>query len=218
MDDFYGEMTMSLRELTVEKCDAILVFCLIISRAGTDIDAALNELKALSVVFMVLHHTCDPEKTVPDSSRFVTRVNTLTVDCFFYEDEGLLKCGKNSEALTRIRLWLQPQNTSPYSCLIIILLFPVIYSCDILLFGKVSAISLSTFFLQISLLLTLSPPHHEHKLLLTGYKSVVVLALIGPIHFVFSPINKARTTVCTNIIFFVCLFFVLFLRNRLLHL
>uniref|UniRef100_A0A673FNV8 Si:dkey-58f10.6 n=1 Tax=Sinocyclocheilus rhinocerous TaxID=307959 RepID=A0A673FNV8_9TELE len=104
MDDFYG-----LRELTVEKCDAILVFCFIISRAGTDIDAALNELKALSVVFMVLHHTFDPEKTVPDSSRFVTRVNTLTVDCFFYEDEGLLKCGKNYEALTRILQWLQPQ-------------------------------------------------------------------------------------------------------------
>uniref|UniRef100_A0A672MN48 Si:dkey-58f10.6 n=1 Tax=Sinocyclocheilus grahami TaxID=75366 RepID=A0A672MN48_SINGR len=105
-----------LRELTVEKCDAILVFCFIISRAGTDIDAVLNELKALSeskpVVFMVLHHTFDPEKTVPDSSRFVTRVNTVTVDCLFYEDEGLLKCGKNDEALTRILQWLQPQVSS----------------------------------------------------------------------------------------------------------
>lgn len=105
----------------------------------------------------------------------------------------------------------RPVWTWVHSCLIITLLFPVIYFCDILLFGRVSAITLSTLFLQISLLLTLFPRHHEHKrpLLLIGYKSVVVLALIGPIHLVFSPINKARTTACTNIMFFiivVCLF------------
>ncbi|KAL0193119.1 hypothetical protein M9458_011415, partial [Cirrhinus mrigala] len=33
---------------TVEECDTILVFCFIVSRAGTDIDAVLNELNALS--------------------------------------------------------------------------------------------------------------------------------------------------------------------------
>uniref|UniRef100_A0A8C1QK97 AIG1-type G domain-containing protein n=1 Tax=Cyprinus carpio TaxID=7962 RepID=A0A8C1QK97_CYPCA len=104
-----------LKELTVEKCDAILVFCFIISRTGTDIDAALNELNALSeskpAVFIVLLHTIDPDKIVPDSSRYVTRVDTLTVDCFFYEDEGLFKCMKNYEALTRINQCLQPQTS-----------------------------------------------------------------------------------------------------------
>uniref|UniRef100_A0A9J8AM33 AIG1-type G domain-containing protein n=2 Tax=Cyprinus carpio carpio TaxID=630221 RepID=A0A9J8AM33_CYPCA len=62
-------------------------------------------------VFIVLHHTIDPDKIVPDSSRYVTRVDTLTVDCFFYEDEGLFKCKKNYEALTRILQCLQPQTS-----------------------------------------------------------------------------------------------------------
>ncbi|KAI2664530.1 GTPase IMAP family member 4 [Labeo rohita] len=97
----------------VEECDAILVFCFIVSRAGTDTDAALHELNTLSeskpAVFMVFHHTFDLEKVLPDNSRYVTRLNTLTVDCLFNEDEGLLKCVKNYEALTRIHQWLQPQ-------------------------------------------------------------------------------------------------------------
>ncbi|XP_050961215.1 uncharacterized protein LOC127162482 [Labeo rohita] len=98
-----------------EKCDAILVFCFIVSRAGTDIDAALNGLNTLSeskpAVFMVLHHTFDPEKAVLDSSRYVTRKNTLTMDCFFNEDKGLLECVKNRDVDKRIRQWLQPQDT-----------------------------------------------------------------------------------------------------------
>ncbi|XP_026067868.1 uncharacterized protein LOC113049601 [Carassius auratus] len=99
--------------LTVEECDVILVFCVIVSRAGTDIDSALNELNDLSeskpAVFMVLHHTFDVEKIVPDSSRFVSRENTLTVDCLFHEDEGFPDCVKNRKALARIDQWLQPQ-------------------------------------------------------------------------------------------------------------
>ncbi|XDV20470.1 hypothetical protein PO909_025793 [Leuciscus waleckii] len=101
------------RSSTVEECDVLLVFCIIVSRTGTDIDAAVNELNALSeskpAVFMVLHHTFDPEKIVPDSSRYVTRRNTFTIDCLFDEDEGLLKCVRNDEALEGIKQWLQPE-------------------------------------------------------------------------------------------------------------
>lgn len=57
-------------------------------------------------IFMVLHHTFDPEKVVPDSSRCINRTNTRTVDFLFHEDEGLLKCMKNEEALARIKQWL----------------------------------------------------------------------------------------------------------------
>lgn len=100
---------------TAAECDVILVFTIIVSRTGTDIDAAVNELNALPVpeskpaVFMVLHHTFDPEKIVPDSSRHVTRRNTLTIDCLFDEDEGLLKCVRNNEALEGMKQWLQPE-------------------------------------------------------------------------------------------------------------
>ncbi|XP_043094912.1 uncharacterized protein LOC122345142 isoform X2 [Puntigrus tetrazona] len=90
---------------SVEDCDVILVFCPIVSRAGTDIDAALNELNAYSefkpAIFMVLHYTFEHDKVIPDSSRYINRTNTFTVDCLFHE-EGLLACDRNTEALTKI--------------------------------------------------------------------------------------------------------------------
>ncbi|XP_067265752.1 uncharacterized protein [Chanodichthys erythropterus] len=91
---------------TVRECDVILVFCTISSRVGTDIDAALKDLNNRSAskpaIFMALHHTFEPEKVIPDSSRYVNRMKTLTVDCLFNEDQGLLNCSKNDEALTKI--------------------------------------------------------------------------------------------------------------------
>ncbi|XP_073670736.1 uncharacterized protein [Paramisgurnus dabryanus] len=97
----------------VEKCDVILVFCPIVSRAGTDIQAALDQLNNCSeskpAVFMVLHHTFDREKVLPDSSRFITRGNTLTVNCLFNEDEGLLACDTNDVELDKIIQRLKPQ-------------------------------------------------------------------------------------------------------------
>ncbi len=44
---------------TVEECDVILVFCVIVSRTGTDIDAALNELNAHSGNVLLVHVLCN---------------------------------------------------------------------------------------------------------------------------------------------------------------
>ncbi|KAL7834434.1 hypothetical protein SRHO_G00286810 [Serrasalmus rhombeus] len=99
--------------LTVEECDVVLVFCPVVSQAGTDIEAALQELSGISAtkpaVLVVLHHTLNPDLTVPDSSRAVNREKTLTVDYLFYEDEGLLQCRKNDEALRRVSEWIDTQ-------------------------------------------------------------------------------------------------------------
>uniref|UniRef100_A0A672R1P0 Uncharacterized protein n=1 Tax=Sinocyclocheilus grahami TaxID=75366 RepID=A0A672R1P0_SINGR len=97
--NFRTKLEMDHKPKTDSDCDVISVFC--------------NVLLSKPAVFMVLHHTFDPEKFVPDNSRFVSRVNTLTVDCLFDADEGLLNCVKNGEALTRIHQWLQPQVSSP---------------------------------------------------------------------------------------------------------
>lgn len=40
---------------TAAECDVILVFTIIVSRTGTDIDAAVNELNALPVPGNVMH-------------------------------------------------------------------------------------------------------------------------------------------------------------------
>uniref|UniRef100_A0A672MNB2 Si:dkey-58f10.7 n=1 Tax=Sinocyclocheilus grahami TaxID=75366 RepID=A0A672MNB2_SINGR len=96
----------------VEDCDVILVFCPIVSRAGTDIVAALNELNTCSAskpaILMVFHHSFNPDKILPDSSRNITRRNTLTVDCLFNEDVGLLTCNRNEEALAKIQHVMGP--------------------------------------------------------------------------------------------------------------
>ncbi|KAI7806077.1 hypothetical protein IRJ41_025885, partial [Triplophysa rosa] len=90
--------------------------------AGTDIEAALKKLNGLSeskaAIIMVLHHTFDPEKIVPDSSKCINRPNTLTVDCLFFEDTGLLQCMKNKDALDSIQQWLQPQVFTLYTLLV----------------------------------------------------------------------------------------------------
>ncbi|KAK1787524.1 hypothetical protein P4O66_016023 [Electrophorus voltai] len=96
-----------------EEFDFILVFCSVVSRTGTDIEAALHELNGISdskpTVLVVLHHTFDPDCTVPDSSRWVSRENMITVDCLFHEDQGLLQCQRNNEALSRVKKHLECQ-------------------------------------------------------------------------------------------------------------
>ncbi|KAI7812499.1 hypothetical protein IRJ41_002848 [Triplophysa rosa] len=114
------------RVYSVEECDVILDFCPIVSRAGTDMEAALIGLNRCSAskpaVFMVLHHTFEREKIVPDSSRFVNRENTLTVNFLFYEDVGLLKCAINDDALTKViehvKAQFFPQNQFHYKVLL----------------------------------------------------------------------------------------------------
>ncbi|KAG9281974.1 hypothetical protein AMEX_G558 [Astyanax mexicanus] len=91
---------------TVEECDVILCFCPVVSKAGINIEAALQKLNDFpvtkDVVLVVLHHTFDPKCTVPDSSRSVSRENTLTVDCLFHEDRGILHCSQNEEAFRTV--------------------------------------------------------------------------------------------------------------------
>ncbi|XP_073696886.1 uncharacterized protein [Garra rufa] len=100
-----------LREVqTVDKSDIVMVFCPIVSRVGTDIDAALkafsNYTETKLAVLVVIHHTFDPEKMVPESSKCVNRTDILTVDYLFYEDTGLLKCQKNSDSTDKVVNWL----------------------------------------------------------------------------------------------------------------
>ncbi|XP_047665314.1 uncharacterized protein LOC113640201 [Tachysurus fulvidraco] len=99
--------------MKLEESDLVLVFCPVVSRAGTDSEAAVEMLNTQAgdkrAVLVVLHHTFNPELIVPDSSRSVNRQNTITVDCLFYEDQGLLMCHKNNEALSKVVNFLHPK-------------------------------------------------------------------------------------------------------------
>ncbi|XP_053347383.1 uncharacterized protein LOC128518342 isoform X3 [Clarias gariepinus] len=93
---------------SMDECDVILAFIPIVSRAGTDIEAALMKIPEIHpAVIVVLHHTFDPDYVAPDSRRKINRSNVLVVDCLFHEDVGLLKCARNSKALKETEKYLQ---------------------------------------------------------------------------------------------------------------
>ncbi|KAM9494209.1 uncharacterized protein Hap1MRO34_004151 isoform 1-T1 [Clarias gariepinus] len=95
---------LSLQEVrSADECDVVISFVPIVSRAGTDIEAALQKIPtnhpALLVVF---HHTFDENYIAPQSQRCVTRDDVFAADFLCYEDVGLLNGLTNEEALKSI--------------------------------------------------------------------------------------------------------------------
>ncbi|KAL7830896.1 hypothetical protein SRHO_G00303980 [Serrasalmus rhombeus] len=96
---------LELHEVTdLEKSHSVIAFVVVVSRAGTDLEAALRKIPQSSrpVVLVVLHHTFDADFVAPDSRLCVNRPDVFTVDCLFYEDQGLLRCLRNDEALKAV--------------------------------------------------------------------------------------------------------------------
>ncbi|XP_053470679.1 uncharacterized protein LOC128601474 [Ictalurus furcatus] len=91
-----------------EECDVKVVFCPIVSRAGTDIEAVLSRLTdGKKTIMVVLHHTFSTDYIPPSSSRY-ERKDLKMVDMLFHEDSGLLNCSKNNEAISTAGNWLKP--------------------------------------------------------------------------------------------------------------
>uniref|UniRef100_W5LZ74 Uncharacterized protein n=1 Tax=Lepisosteus oculatus TaxID=7918 RepID=W5LZ74_LEPOC len=101
------------QECRPEKCHALVVFCPVSSRIGTDIDAALQNIPGdKPAALVVMHHTYDPEAVVAESSRLVTRRDTVAVDCLFHETVGLLRnCPTNKQAVRRVSKALKPKKS-----------------------------------------------------------------------------------------------------------
>ncbi|KAL7830895.1 hypothetical protein SRHO_G00303970 [Serrasalmus rhombeus] len=87
-----------------EESDVIIAFVAVATRAGTDIEAALDRIPLTTrpVVLVVLHHTFDPYFVAPNSRLSVDRTDVFTVDCLFHEDQGLLRCERNDVALKAV--------------------------------------------------------------------------------------------------------------------
>ncbi|KAM9494445.1 uncharacterized protein Hap1MRO34_004365 [Clarias gariepinus] len=96
-----------------EECDVIIAFVPIVSRAGTDIEAALKRIQTgRPVVLVVLHHTFDTDYFAPNSKYSVNREGVLAVDLLFFEDIGVLRNVRNDEALKLITEYLMSKTTS----------------------------------------------------------------------------------------------------------
>ncbi|GAA6089802.1 uncharacterized protein LOC113660629 isoform X1, partial [Tachysurus ichikawai] len=94
--------------ISVDQCDVIIAFVPIVSRAGTDIQAALQMIpESRPVVLVVLHHTFDPDHIAPDSRHNIDRSNIFSVDMLFYDNIGMLNSFKNTKALEETTKHLQ---------------------------------------------------------------------------------------------------------------
>ncbi|XP_053473249.1 uncharacterized protein LOC128603074 isoform X2 [Ictalurus furcatus] len=93
---------------SVNDSDVIIAFVPIVSRAGTDIGAAMAKIpQGKPVVLVVLHHTFDPDYIAPDSRLCVNTDRVFAVDCLYHEDQGLLKCLLNDDAIRAVKKHLR---------------------------------------------------------------------------------------------------------------
>ncbi|XP_053532527.1 uncharacterized protein LOC124626423 isoform X5 [Ictalurus punctatus] len=108
---FMERLTISqkLREVnSVNNSDVIIAFVPVVSRAGTDIGAAMGKIpQGKPVVLVVLHHTFDQDYIAPDSRLCVNRKDVFAVDCLYHEDQGLLNCLRNDDAIRAVKKHLR---------------------------------------------------------------------------------------------------------------
>ncbi|KAB5525813.1 hypothetical protein PHYPO_G00144530 [Pangasianodon hypophthalmus] len=113
---FLDDLTISskFQEVnSVNDSDVIIAFIPIVSRAGTDILAATEMIpEGRPVVLVALHHTFNPDDIVPDSRRCVNRKDVFAVDCLFHEDQGLLRCLRNNDAIRAVKKHLTEEDHS----------------------------------------------------------------------------------------------------------
>ncbi|CAI5683427.1 unnamed protein product [Oreochromis niloticus] len=95
----------ALKLLSQEDGEVIIVFCPVVSRMGTDVEAAMAKITGdKPVILVVMHHTYGARsvpsvKTWKDSCKVV-----LHVHVFYHEKvPGLLSCQENNDAISRIR-------------------------------------------------------------------------------------------------------------------
>uniref|UniRef100_UPI003AAE09F6 uncharacterized protein n=1 Tax=Centroberyx gerrardi TaxID=166262 RepID=UPI003AAE09F6 len=102
------------------ECDVILAYCPIISRVGTDIEAAMGAIPdGKPVILVVMHHTFKQDIILAESSRHVSREDVvLTVECLFHETKGLFNCDRNTAAGEEILKVLPPKTMAKNSCLL----------------------------------------------------------------------------------------------------
>lgn len=91
-----------------EESDVTVVFCPIVSRFETDVTCALSKAAGCkNVVLMAMHHTYNPDYTVPSLKELENRQVILSENFLFHEKHGLLRCPHNKMAIKKVRKQLK---------------------------------------------------------------------------------------------------------------
>ncbi|KAL6095139.1 uncharacterized protein ACO6RY_16400 [Pungitius sinensis] len=107
--DFVKKLTKRKRAKIVkspEESDWTIVFCPIVSRYQTDIEAALSsvpgEACGRKLVLVAMHHSFDKDYVFPRTGEVCSGVD-FKADCLFYDKKGLYKCPSNKKAVKMVR-------------------------------------------------------------------------------------------------------------------
>ncbi|CAL9692252.1 unnamed protein product [Knipowitschia caucasica] len=97
--------SLQLQKTNDEDCQVIIVFCPVVSRAGTDVEAALREVCGdKPIILVAMHHMHSPSGLPPPRTN--SKV-VLGVNVFFHETaNGLLPCSQNESALNDMKVKL----------------------------------------------------------------------------------------------------------------
>ncbi|XP_036438460.1 uncharacterized protein si:ch211-245h14.1 [Colossoma macropomum] len=104
-------LVQPVKESSLEDCSVILVFCPIATRAGTDVEAAIQKIQGpKAAILVVMHHTQDQEHTGVNPRTLSAKPNIVEcVNVLFHDSVPglLLSCNANKQAIAQIQAALQ---------------------------------------------------------------------------------------------------------------
>lgn len=103
-------LSLHLKETQHENESQVnIVFCPVVSRVGTDVEAALRDITSdKPLILVVMYHMHTPTGLpAPGSNSIVS----FGINVFFHESSGLLDCSENTEAINELKLKLLEYST-----------------------------------------------------------------------------------------------------------
>ncbi|XP_048841299.1 uncharacterized protein LOC125714600 isoform X2 [Brienomyrus brachyistius] len=103
-DNFMKMLKLQMELCSAESSSVILVFCPVVSRVVTDMDAAMARVTEDKPVILVFMHHCHHPSHMTDIAVQPSRSNIVqVVHCAYHETKGLLRCQENDQAAAIVR-------------------------------------------------------------------------------------------------------------------
>ncbi|XP_072559145.1 uncharacterized protein [Paramormyrops kingsleyae] len=106
-DTFMQKLNLQIERCSAESSSVILLFCPVVSRIGTDMEAAMARVTDNKPVILVFMHHCHKPSHMTNITVQPCRSNIVqVVHCAFHESTGLLECQENEQAVVEVYLKL----------------------------------------------------------------------------------------------------------------
>lgn len=98
---------IKLSATVVDECEVVLLFCVVLSRPGSDVHEAMSMIpdgaRQRPVVLVMMYHTTADDYAI-DSTDLSTEFSDIVchVNVLFHKSKGLLKCDRNTRAMDKI--------------------------------------------------------------------------------------------------------------------